>query len=327
MAKPLRVTKEMKQSLLQEFVQYLNSGKLSDGRVDFQKNFYYKDGDAGKVRLHFEPKAWLKMTALIEGFNVDEVAWYGTVEHPEPDRFVITDVYTYPQTVGAAAVNTDQEVEGSEYTKWMNEIEPEIWNKQRFQGHSHVKMGVTPSATDLKHQRDLISQFTGEDDFYIFMIWNQNMQYDAKIYDMKTNTLYETKDVILTVCDPELDVDAFMAEAKKMVKIVTYTGGYNYRGSNYGGYGGYNGGYQYNQNQSYKGNAGSTTPRTDYNANLDEDDDYDNYGAQSQWQRKVYGDGKNPADKESKSEKKETGAAAGKAGGAGNVVDFGKVMA
>lgn len=321
MAKPLRVTKEMKQSLLQEFVQYLNSGKLSDGCVDFKKNFYYRDGETEKVRLHFEPKAWLKMTALIDGFTVDEVAWYGTVEHPQPDMYIITDVYTYPQTVGAAAVNTDQEREGSEYTKWMNEVEPEIWNKQRFQGHSHVSMGVTPSATDLKHQRDLIAQFSGDDDFYIFMIWNQKMQYDAKIYDMKTNTLYETKDIDLTVCDPDLDIDAFMAEAKKMVKIVNYGGyggygGHNYRGSAYGGSG-------YQNNQGYKGGANN------YNANLDEDDDdFDAPG----WQRRVYGDGKKAAlppaeQKGKKSEKKEEGIASANAGGANKVVDFGKVMA
>lgn len=306
MAKPLKVTQAMKDELRKEFEEYLEKGKLVDGKVSFVRPYTYKNGN-GKVRVHFTTAAYLKMTSLIDGFS-GEVGWYGVVDRPEENLFVISDILVYPQTVGGTTVESDQLRDNSAYTKWMvEEVPDEIWSKARMQGHSHVNMPVFASGTDLEHQAEIVKQFNKDDQFYIFMIWNKKLEYTVKVYDMVTNTLFEDDDVEVT-SEMAVDIAAFMKTAKEYVKVQTYNygaaktygNGYNYSGGyNYGGYGNY--GY-------------------------DDDDDYDTTknhagGSSNNWQRKVYGDGK----KESPAEKKD--GSVGTGAGAGKIVDLKKPMA
>ena len=42
-----------------------------------------------------------------------------------------------------------------------------------YAGHSHVNMGTSPSSVDLNHQEEIL-RMLGDNDFYIFMIWNKS---------------------------------------------------------------------------------------------------------------------------------------------------------
>lgn len=288
MSKPLSVTPEMKAELIAEFTKYLDTGKLTDGKVSFNRNYHYPK-DKSKVRVHFTTSAYLKMCALIDGFS-SEVAWHGIVDRQAEDLFVITDILVYPQKVTGVTVNTDQEA----YVNWMDPIEPEVFNAMRMQGHSHVNMAVFPSGDDLAHQGKIISQLSRDDDYYIFMIWNKSMKHNISIYDMSTNTMYEDKDIIVTMVDQDLDLEAFMAGARKMVTTtyVNYSGGVKgYQGSSYS-----------NPRSSYS-----------YPPYDDEDDvDYDEYTG-GYWKNGVfYAGGLGEKTKKSgKSEKKESAAGSG----------------
>lgn len=152
--------------------------------------------------------------------------------------------------------------------------EDDVFNNIRMQGHSHVNMGVTPSSVDTSLYDRLLDQL---DDtmFYIFMIWNKKKDKTIKIYDLKKNVLFDTSDVTVEQLGGDEDADfqnlsedeqkavagflasyrgkkqseAFIKDAKEMVKDKVYkpTTTYgSYGHGNYGGYGGssyYGGGY------------------------------------------------------------------------------------
>ena len=106
------------------------------------------------------------------------------------------------------------------YALWLMEnAEDERFNSLHMQGHSHVNMGVTPSSVDLNHQEEILNML-GDDDFYIFMIWNKSLTSNTKIYDMRKNILFENADVSVTYEPDELD--EFVEAAKKMVTTRTY---------------------------------------------------------------------------------------------------------
>lgn len=92
-----------------------------------------------------------------------------------------------------------------------------------MQGHSHVRMGTTPSGVDTSHQKDIIEQLRGNM-FYIFMIWNKRLENTTIVYDMKRNTVYDGKDVKISISERGgLDINTFYVESKKMVANSTYT--------------------------------------------------------------------------------------------------------
>ena len=244
MAKIIRLTPDVLETVKKEFEKQLLSTKLSNGKFQFTSSFSGVKRDAV---LYFTKNAWQKMQALVSGFN-KEVAWHGIAKRgddPEKDEYVISDILVYPQEVTGATVNTDQ----VEYQTWLMNHEDEVFNNIRMQGHSHVNMGTTPSGVDESLYDRILAQL--EDDmFYIFMIWNKQGQKTIKIYDLAKNVLFETSDVTVTVMaedDPEIlsnelsdeekkalreflvgfrekkRDDAFIASAKEMVKDKVYS--------------------------------------------------------------------------------------------------------
>lgn len=63
----------------------------------------------------------------------------------------------------------------------------------------------------------------GDNDFYIFMIWNKSFASNIKVYDMKENTLFENSDVSVKILDEVGDLNEFLADAKAMVKDRVYS--------------------------------------------------------------------------------------------------------
>lgn len=225
MSRLIKMTPEYLDECRRDFEQALQLAKLSDGKLNFTKTF--SSGDR-KARVFFTPMAWAKMVILINMFD-KEVAWHGVAHrYGEAEgegtpngtvcEYVITDILVYPQEVSSATVEMDTE----KYALWlMDNIEDERFNSIRMQGHSHVRMGTTPSGVDLNHQEEIL-QMMGDNDFYIFMIWNKMFEKNIKVYDMKENTLFETSDVTVNLLDEFGGLDEFLADAKAMVKDRVY---------------------------------------------------------------------------------------------------------
>jgi hypothetical protein len=170
------------------------------------------------------------MVMLVKEFD-KEVAWHGVCSRREDksDEYVIEDIVVYPQEVTGATVEMDTE----QYAKWIEDnIEDERFNHIHMQGHSHVNMGTTPSSVDLNHQEEILNML-GDDDFYIFMIWNKSFSSTNKIYDLRENILFEDKDITVKIIGGVEDLDEFLKNAKDMVKTKTYV--YT-PGTQYGGY-------------------------------------------------------------------------------------------
>ena len=200
--------------------QNIQNGKLNLSCGSFTKTFEVPDR---KARVHFTEAAWLKMRALIDEFS-SEVAWHGTAYRDADetkDDYYITDIFVYPQEVSGATVNTDQ----AGYETWLYSLNDEQFNNLRMQGHSHVNMGVTPSSVDENHQERILNQLEG-DMFYIFMIWNKSLANNIRIYDLKKNILFESKDVEVYTGSELLGLDTFIREAKGQVKTKSFTSYY-----------------------------------------------------------------------------------------------------
>lgn len=148
-----------------------------------------------KMTVLFTPEAYLKMFAVVQD-HTKEVAWEGSVQRLGEDRFLIKDIYVYPQNVTAATVDNEKKLieELSNDTFWKDDLSDEVYNSLRFQGHSHVNMGVKPSSTDMNHQK-IIAESLGDNDFYIFLIVNKKLDTNFFIYDKETATTYEDNDV------------------------------------------------------------------------------------------------------------------------------------
>lgn len=233
MAKPILITEAIAEEMAREFKSKLLSSKLSDGSVSYTQKLAYDVKDYDKVFVLFEPAAYAKMSMLISRFD-SEVAWHGTVQRPSENCFVIKDILVYPQEVTGANVTTDQE----EYQQWMMMLDDDTFNSLHMQGHSHVNMSVSPSTTDLTHQEEILAQLSDEH-FYIFMIWNKRGERNIKIFDMRSNTMYENSDIIVGFAGDPVSLDGFVDDAK--TKVVRKTGSAyqtGYSGSYSGAYGG-----------------------------------------------------------------------------------------
>lgn len=217
MSKVIKITEQEIEALKHDFEEALNKAKLSDGKFTFTKNVGEVDR---KAKLFYTEKAWLKQDALVREFT-DEVAWHGVAKRrgeDEDDEYVIEDILVYPQEVTGATVTTDQE----KYQDWLYDHDDEVFNNIRMQGHSHVNMGVTPSRVDLDLYEDFLNSLD-DDMFYIFLIWNKKGEKTVKIYDLKKNVLFETKDVDVFVEDEIAGLSEFIEESKKQVTRKTVT--------------------------------------------------------------------------------------------------------
>jgi len=208
MPRPIILTEELKQKALDDFATLLDNMKMSDGKLSYSKSYEYKDCSAV---VSLTQEAYKKIVALVTEFT-DEVAWHGIVSRLGDAEFLIEDIIVYPQEVTGSTVNTDQ----GAYTQWLYDLEDEVFNKVRMQGHSHCNMGVLPSGVDDNHRSKILAQLE-PDMFYIFMIFNRSLSIHTLIYDMQRNVLYEDKDVEVQLLGAE-GLDEFLADAKEKVK-------------------------------------------------------------------------------------------------------------
>lgn len=170
-----------------------------------------------KAEVHFSSQAYYKMWALVESCS-KEIAWDGLVYRDEEasNIFYITDIIVYPQTVSGATVETDDVL----YIDWLNSLDDESFKHRRFNGHSHVNMGVTPSGTDTTYREQSILNIK---DFYIFGIFNKKHEFNFQIYDVENNIIYDNQDVTFYTPEPDYsDWAKQMMQEKVTEKVYTY---------------------------------------------------------------------------------------------------------
>ena len=212
MAKTIKVTPNMIDKIRAEFETAIQGLKSPDGTFTFTRQI---GAVSRKAVIRFTESAWLKMQVLVNETD-KEIAWNGTArrgDDPEKDEYIIDDILVYPQRITGTTVQSEH----AEYDAWQYMLPDEIFNNLRFQGHSHVNMGVTPSGTDLTLYSDLLSMLK-EDMFYIFMIWNKRGEKMIKLYDMKKNVLFETADCTVEVIREPGGIYEFLDESRKMIK-------------------------------------------------------------------------------------------------------------
>lgn len=218
MSKPIKLTEVYLEELRRDFEKALALTKLSDGKLNFTKTFTIADR---KATIYFTAEAWTKMVLLIKDFD-KEVAWHGVARRADDenvDEYIISDILVYPQEVSGATVEMDTE----KYALWLMEnADDERFDNIHMQGHSHVNMPVSASAVDINHQEEIL-EMLGDEDFYIFMIWNKSFVCNNKIYDLKKNVLFENADVTVKLIGGSEDLDTFLQQAKDLVKTKSYS--------------------------------------------------------------------------------------------------------
>ena len=172
-------------------------------------------------RIFFRPLAMQKMKAMVE-YTETECALEGTVYINDDGEYIIEDVFAYPQTVTGATVEMDKD----RYAEWLDVLSDETLIHKRFQMHSHVNMGVTPSVTDTECYKNYMDNCT---DFMIFMIMNKKNEYNIWLYDKANNLMYDkaSLDVGVLFNDDTSDYDWYAEEVlPKMHKPTpTFTAG------------------------------------------------------------------------------------------------------
>lgn len=186
----------MKDKLIKNFKKYIEAlDRIDSGKISI--DIPLKKKEKSKAEILFTAKAFAKIRLLVET-AMTEIAWHGTVERLGKQSFLITDIFVYPQEITSATVNMDT----AAYGEWLAKLPDNIFDNLRFQGHSHVNMGVYPSAVD-KNSYNEILNLLKDDDFYIFAIFNKQKEVFIELYDLKTNALYEKEDIVISIVDNE----------------------------------------------------------------------------------------------------------------------------
>ena len=193
--KPIKLSENIKQKLIEEFTKSIDNAKLSNDTLHFTAKITDTiAGNISKPTVYFSATAYLKMLLYVRD-TPTEIAWHGIVEKNEKENwYFISDVFLYPQKLAAATVQTDQE----KYNEWIINLDDDTHNTMRFQGHSHVNFAATPSGTDLSFYNDIL-QVLPNDDYYIFMILNKTGDMTLLIYDLATNIIYDTEDINIKI--------------------------------------------------------------------------------------------------------------------------------
>lgn len=214
MSRLIKFTEEH-ESLIEEMCEKMRNTKMIGGEFKFTYKLPEIDRTAYVI---FTTEAYAKMLSIIMAYD-SEVGWYCTVERAgelDDDIYLVTDVLVFPQIVTGTTVDSDDE----KRIEWFNELPDEVLTNIRGDFHSHVNMGVSPSGTD-DREVDAVLKNLEDDMFRIFMIWNKKLEYSARIFDMKKNIFFGTKDVVVDVLGVEMN--KFLRESKEMVNKKSYS--------------------------------------------------------------------------------------------------------
>lgn len=215
------VKEQVKTKLIEKYNStiFMNTDVV-DVRVDIKEILeeYIASKNLTEPTVYITTEAYLKMRKLVDDVST-EIGWYGTVTKcPGLDNvFVIEDILVYPQTVtGATCEQDDDKMFEFEMSLTTDQV-----NHKRFQGHSHVNMGVTPSGVDEQFYQDLLTQVT---DYFIITVTNKNKAYTTRFYDIANNILYSDVPIHILL-DDGTELDAWFTKAKEQLhnRVITNT--------------------------------------------------------------------------------------------------------
>ena len=196
--KPIKLNDDIKQQAYNLLTNLLNDYNGDEGlNIKITSDVLLSNtADIKKPFVYITTDAYLKIKTLIDSSS-DELAWHGTVTKVD-SNYLIDDVFVYPQIVTSTTVDADDEA----YAKWLMELDDDVINRLRFQGHSHVNMTVSPSGRDTTNWQSFLNLLK-DNEFYLFCIANKKDQFYWTIYDMTTNIIFENKDIEMRVIDPD----------------------------------------------------------------------------------------------------------------------------
>lgn len=191
--KPIKIPEETQKKLIEDFTKYLTKERMSDAKINYTASITdFIAKNAIKPTVQFTPEAYLKMYTLVQNTS-DEIGWHGIVTKHN-NLYIITDILVYPQITTASTVTGDDD----KYPEWLVKLPDEIFNKIRFQGHSHVNMATNPSGVDSNFY-DAILQSLEPGDYYIFCIMNKKNDLNIWLYDFNQNIIFEKKDITVQI--------------------------------------------------------------------------------------------------------------------------------
>lgn len=193
--KPIILTQEAKDNALEIFKKLLESAS-GDGdlKINITTETLLQEQGIEKPTIFILATAYVKMMSLINSSD-KELAWYGVATRVKHNYF-IEDILVYPQTVTSATVDADEE----KCAKWFMELPDDIINNLKFQGHSHVKMGASPSGRDTNNWQQF-ANLLKPGEFMILCIGNQRSEFYWNIYDKAINVFFENKDITTVIVD------------------------------------------------------------------------------------------------------------------------------
>lgn len=183
------------------------------------------------LRVEVELEAFKKMQCYIDLCD-KEVGWLGTA-YKKGNVITIKDVFLFDQEVHSTTCElTPQGL--SDFTMELFETLPgddamEIVNNMALWGHSHVRMGVSPSGQDDKQLREFSNSGY---EWFLRVIGNKHGDFEYTYIDYATGI--EIKDLSWDVKIPGLDITSLKKEIKaevdlkvKDMPVVNYRGLYN----------------------------------------------------------------------------------------------------
>lgn len=205
----IKLTEQLEQQLLTDFMNKIKGNRFSEEKLSFTFDLKQDVKDEDKATIIIEANAWVKMLGLVSSES-GEIGWHMLCERVNDKTFVIKDVLLYPQYVTGVTVTTDD----VGYGNWLHkELSMEEINNLRGHGHSHVNMGTSPSGVDRTWYNEIL-QGLAEDDYYIFMILNKKGDIFLELYDLKTNTIYDKKDLNMHILTNNTYLNTWLTEEK-----------------------------------------------------------------------------------------------------------------
>lgn len=197
---------------------YLNTDTI-DVRIDIKTllDEYMTNRNIVEPTIFITSGAYVKMRHLVDKTST-EIGWFGTVTKVDslPNTYIIDDILVYPQTVSGATCEQDED----KMFEFEMSLTTDQVNRKRFQGHSHVNMGVTPSGVDENFYKDLLTQVT---DYFIILVTNKHNAYHVRFYDVENNILYTDVPIHLMLDDGTEISTWYEEEANKLRTLVSQT--------------------------------------------------------------------------------------------------------
>ena len=213
--KPINMTKEAKVKLFEEFTKKFMKElddfefNMNDNKMSF--SFDVSQQAKEKVTIMYTQQAYLRMMALVDYYDT-EVGWYGLVEQLSDKLYLVYDVKLCKQYVNGAKVDTEDE----DTLEFFNSLTDDEAEHLHFQAHSHVRMSTSASSIDLRNQADVVKNM-GKSGFYIFQIWNKNLDISTYLYDLDNNVFYDKKDIIIEIDDETGSISDFINNSIDLV--------------------------------------------------------------------------------------------------------------